>query len=285
MQLDRTLGCFTDSWVGETSTLRCVIKVSSLVAMASQVRRRSPRALAAVFALSVITACGNESASAPSITYPGVDGHGAYLPLRGTSHDPTAASAVVSCDGCHGGTTFREFTCTGCHAAAQTDPIHSSLAGYVAGAVTSADCFRCHRDGSAMLPADHARYFPIGTASHPTTCSTCHLDPRARRDVTQLACVTCHEGRSGYATVHARVRDYPAAPTPASCLRCHADGQVDRLASHGRRTAPGGDAEGGGPGDGDHDTRCFTCHTMIPPPAAGRSWAQDWSQASCSACH
>lgn len=264
--------------------------------MGTQVRTAGARLHAAVVSLSVLIACSQ--AEAPSITYPGIDGHAVYLPLRGTAHDPAGLASATSCEGCHPGTTFTAFTCTGCHTGPLTDPIHvasgSAVAGYVAGAVTSADCYRCHPQGTGIAPEAHGLYFPIGTADHPAVCTTCHTDPVARRDPTKLACLSCHERRPGYGTAHARVRDYPVAPSSPWCLRCHADGQVDRVASHGRRTAPGGDAEGGGPGDGDHDTHCFTCHSMVPPyPLFGglgagvpnRPWAQDWNQAGCTPCH
>jgi hypothetical protein len=119
----------------------------------------------------------------------------------------------------------------------------------------------------------------------------CHTDPAARSDPSKLACLSCHATRPGFATAHAKVRDYPVAVTAPWCLRCHADGQVDRIAAHGRRAGPPGT---GGPGDGNHDAHCFTCHSMVPPYAlfggpgpgvAGKPWAQDWKQATCKPCH
>lgn len=270
--------------------------------MASLVRATRVRVLAAGFALSVLVACGEPDA--PSTTYPGIDGHARYLPLRGTAHDPVGLSSDTSCEGCHTGTTFKAFTCTGCHPSAQTDPIHvssgSAVPGYAAGAVTSADCYRCHPQGTGIAPESHGLFFPIGTAAHPAVCTTCHTDPVARRDPTKLACLSCHEKRPGYATAHARVRDYPVVPSSPWCLRCHADGEVDRIASHGKRALPG-ETEAAGPGDVNpengetlHDTHCFTCHSKVPPyPLFGgsgagvpnRPWAQDWNQAGCTPCH
>jgi hypothetical protein len=262
--------------------------------MVSPVRVTRVRVYTAAIALSVTVACGERDA--PPNTYPGIDGHARYLPLRGTAHDPSGPASATSCEGCHPGTSFKQFLCTGCHTAALTDPIHaSSLApGYVPGAVTSADCYRCHPDGAGIAPATHGLKFPIGTAAHPAVCRMCHTDPASRGDVTRLACVTCHEAQAGFATAHSQVRDYPVAVTAPWCLRCHADGQVDRIASHGRQAVAGGKQGGGGPGDGNHDTRCFTCHSMVPPyplfggPGAGlpnRPWAQDWKQAGCTPCH
>lgn len=255
------------------------------------------RPFAAGFALCVLFACGGPAEKdAPWLTYPGMDAHAAYLPLRGTAHDPAGLAKATSCEGCHTGTSFKEFVCTTCHTPALTDPIHATsfAIGYVPGAVTSADCYRCHPQGTGIVPATHGLLFPIGTAAHPAACRMCHTDPAARKDLTKLACVTCHQGQAGFSTAHAKVKDYPASVTAAWCLRCHADGQVDRIASHGRQSVAGGERGGGGPGDGDHDTRCFTCHTMVPPdPAFGgagagvasKPWAQDWRQASCKGCH
>jgi hypothetical protein len=250
----------------------------------------SMRRLAALLPVAGLVACG-ASAPAPWLTSPGIDGHAVYLPLRGTAHDPSGAASDTSCEGCHPGTSFREFVCTGCHTAPLTDPLHAAATGYVAGAVTSADCYRCHPQGAGFAPADHARLFPIGTAAHPSICGTCHTDLAARSDPSRLACVSCHQARPGFATAHANVRDYPVAVSAPWCLRCHADGQVDRVADHGRRAGPPGT---GGPGDGDHDTHCFTCHSMVPPyalfggPGPGvpdRPWAQDWTQSTCRPCH
>jgi hypothetical protein len=262
--------------------------------MATPVRASRVRVYAAGIALSVLLSCGEKTA--PWNTDPGVDGHALYMPLRGTAHDPAGLSSATSCEGCHSGTTFKTFACTGCHTAALTDPIHaSSLApGYVPGAVTSADCYRCHPDGAGIAPATHGLYFPIGTAAHPPVCRMCHTDATARADPGKLACVSCHEAQPGFSTAHAGVRDYPVAVTAPWCLRCHASGQVDRIASHGRQSVAGGKRGGGGPGDGDHDAHCFTCHSAVPPYAlfggtgAGvpnRPWAQDWKQAGCTPCH
>lgn len=262
--------------------------------MIAVVRAGRARIFVALAALFVNSGCGNSSA--PWNTYPGVDGHAAYLPLRGTAHDPTGAAKGTSCEGCHVGGSFREFTCTTCHPPGQTDPIHAgstAIAGYVTGAVTSADCYRCHPDGAGIAPAMHALKFPIGTASHPALCATCHTDPADRRDPRKLACVSCHEAQGGFAAVHGRVLDYPRPVTAPWCLRCHADSQVDPIAGHGKR-AVSGTKGSAAPGDGEHSTHCFTCHTMVPPDpsfggtAAGvpnRPWAQDWTQARCASCH
>ncbi len=201
------------------------------------------------------------------LTDPGVAGHAAYLPLSGTAHDPSAAAATISCESCHPSTTFKVFDCTSCHSSAVCDPYHAGVSDYpAAGTVTSADCYRCHPQGSSLMsPAQHAPYFAIGTASHPALCAQCHTDPTNRSDPGKLV-----------------------------CLSCHADDQANPIAAHGRQPGPAGSPGSAGPGDGHHDTHCFQCHTMVPPLAlfggpgpgvAGRPWAEDWTVATCSKCH
>jgi hypothetical protein len=242
--------------------------------------------------LALVAACAGEPSDAhPWLTTPGVAGHEPYLLLAGTPHDPSLAGAPVSCEGCHPGESFRTFECTGCHGRAAMDPIHSAASGYVAGAVASADCYACHPRGIGLTPATHSRLFPIETAAHPAVCTQCHADSASRQDVARLLCASCHARQPSFGTAHARVKDYPLAPTSEWCLRCHADGRVLRIADHGRLPGPEGD---GGPGDGDHDTHCFQCHTMVPPlplfggPPPGvpdLPWAQDWAAVTCDRCH
>jgi hypothetical protein len=235
-------------------------------------------------------ACGRP-ADAPWLTAPSLADHAAFLPLAATPHDPTLPGAAVSCDGCHPGTTFAQFVCTTCHGPAATDSLHANVAGYPASGVTSAQCYACHPQGQGLAPADHAAFFPIATAAHPAVCTFCHTDRAARADPSKLACATCHASRPGFSSAHVAVKDCPVAPSPEWCLRCHADSRVDRMAAHGLQAGPSGNA---GPGDGRHDTHCFTCHTMVPPlpffggTGAGipnRPWAQDWKQAACTKCH
>ncbi len=246
-----------------------------------------------LFSAALAAACADGPTEGhPWLTDPGVEGHAPYLLLANTPHDPSVPGALVSCNDCHPGDSFRTFECVACHTPATMDPRHASVAEYPAGGVvTSADCYRCHPKGIGITPANHARFFPIETVSHPAVCTQCHTDPVNRQDPALLACATCHAQHPGFSVAHALVRDYPLAPTPEWCLRCHADGQVDRIASHGMLPGPWGDA---GPGDGTHGTYCFECHTMVPPlplfggpgpGIAGRPWAQDWLIATCTNCH
>jgi hypothetical protein len=276
-------------------------------------------------------ACQQGAGKAPPITYPGVDGHAPFFQLAGTSHEPSPTGAV-QCESCHSGSTFTEFDCRGCHTnanpggsdvLARTDALHTDAGGnpFVANGITyafvSATCLLCHRGGQIT----HS-FFPIGaSSSHNLVCNACHTVLTAKSDLAKLACVSCHgatpppPGLKGLAAAHQALPqpEYPVAPGNDDCIRCHADGQVDRIASHGRQPAPVGMGDSGcrsrgcsaGPGDGNHSAHCFQCHASKPPlfqappsSTGSRPWAQDWSpgglvdptatdptRTSCGQCH
>lgn len=226
-------------------------------------------AIAAGLLAAGAAACEGRSTSAPWLTYPGISGHSAYLPLAGTPHDPSAAGTAVSCEGCHPGSTFTQFACTGCHAQGACDAIHL---GVVAGYTWSSDtCYACHRQGIAA-PANHnSDYFPVGsgTRHQGISCRQCHTDMSRPNDPAAFACASCHLATAGLAALHTSPASgvailtvhtsetqttAPLALTSQNCLRCHADGQVDRIAAH-----PGGEE---GLGNRDHrPAGCTTCHS------------------------
>ena len=189
-------------------------------------------------------------------------------------HDPSAAGFALADKG---------VTCVGCHSdAAQITAAHGGVGGF---AYADATCIACHKDGSGGLPANHdTDYFPVTGTSHASlACAQCHGATRAIGDIT---CTPCH-AQSTMATAHAAI---PATTTgrrdrvtytnyqwaSAYCLECHADGQVNRIASH-----PSFD--NGLTGQG-HAPFCLTCHTSRAP-AGGKAWAADFSKQSCLACH
>lgn len=200
----------------------------------------------------------------------------------------TGSHATFSCDQCHDASApgfalaDQGVACTVCHTNAATTPAHAGVSGY---AWSTGACISCHRDGSAGLPAGHdANFFPVtGTAHAAVGCSSCHGPTRAIADIT---CVPCH-AQATMATAHAAI---PASKTgqrdgktyvnyqwaSAYCLTCHADGQVDRIASH-PRFSHGIQGEG-------HAAFCLTCHTATAP-AGGKAWSADFSKFSCLACH
>ncbi len=222
------------------------------------------RALSLLVFLASAAACGGSGGTAgPWLTDPGVAGHAKYFPLAGTPHDPTAPGTTVSCDSCHSGNTFAQFDCITCHTAAQTDPIHSGVAGY---AHTSDACYGCHRYGSLAMPPDHdTRLFPRGTGSAHAgiSCSQCHTDLTQASNPSNFACASCHLGLdAALVTKHTTSTSNPSITVSAgeistsdsaTCLRCHADSQVNLTSAH-----PTG-SQGMPPHQG---ARCLQCHSM-----------------------
>ncbi len=248
-----------------------------------------------VVLVGLAAACGRGGGSAPWLTDPGVDGHARFFPLAGTPHDPTAPGTTVSCDACHPGNTVAEFDCTTCHTAAATDPGHAGVPGYTH---TSAACLQCHPTGSAGAPANHdPAFFPIsaGTKHAGIACTACHTDLSHPTDPANFACASCHGAMAGFAGKHdpingvaiLTVRTSCTSSTTLSltspnCLRCHADSQVDRVASH-----PGGE---GAFGNGTHAAAgCLTCHVAM---RTDKPFGADFSKSGatqgspgCATCH
>jgi nitrate/TMAO reductase-like tetraheme cytochrome c subunit len=185
---------------------------------------------------------------------------------------------------------FAAFSCTACHGNPDTDSAHAGVAGY---SYASAACYQCHPTGSAA-PADHsARAFPIGTgtAHEGVTCSQCHTDLSHPTDPAAFACDACHLATAGFAASHqspasgisilavhtSRSASTQLPLTSPSCLRCHADSQVDAVASH-----PSG--EDTPRGNGDHrDAGCLTCHSA---QRSDKPFAASFDrEPGCSTCH
>jgi len=245
----------------------------------------------AVLGLLLLAACGRGKSQAPWNTDPGVAGHSRFFLLSGTPHDPAAPGSTVTCGSCHTGSSFTQFDCLSCHGtqglgqtALTAFHVNAGVTGFE---WTSAACYRCHPDGLGV-PTDHStRFFPIGTASHPAVCSSCHTVPASPTDptattVANLACATCHRAQAApndLATLHARVSAAafdPATATSADCLACHADDAVQSVAAHQARFPIA-------KGSGSHDTVCLTCHTQhrADKPYA----AADFTAYDCLACH
>lgn len=245
----------------------------------------------ATVGLLLLAACGRGKSSAPWVTDPGVAGHAQYLLLSGTPHDPSAPGSTVTCASCHTGASFKEFDCLGCHGsqglgqtALTAFHVNAGVTGF---AWASAACYHCHPDGLGV-PADHStRFFPIGTASHPAVCSSCHTAPASPTDptattVANLACASCHRAQAApgdLATLHAQVSAVafdPATATSADCLACHADDAVQSVTAHQAKFPIA-------KGSGSHDTACLTCHTQsrADKPYA----AADFTAFDCLACH
>jgi hypothetical protein len=235
---------------------------------------------AALLLASGLAACERSSATTPWLTYPGVDGHSRFLLLAGTPHDPSVppggGAPAVTCNDCHGGSSFAQFDCLGCHAHSDQTALASLHlgAGVTGFSYDSPSCYRCHPDGLGV-PADHStRLFPIGTPSHPAVCTSCHTDLSNRIPAT-LACASCHAGQPAFAGKHGGVKDFPASPASADCVRCHADDQVNRVADHQAQFPIAS-------GSATHDTACLACHPQL---RTDKAWGTDFNAFSCTGCH
>lgn len=222
---------------------------------------------------------------------------------------------------------WKQVTCVGCHVAvgggrAQHDDqgllagqvtlatLHSGVATYtttVTAKGLSGACLYCHADGAGGAPANHPQLFPIGVGTKHAglACAECHTNPANRKDLTALACKTCHDTKAGFALKHDPVTvgagtinilnlctpngtDNPPCPsqplTVARCLRCHADSQLYRVSSH-----PIGESAFG---QGAHRSAgCFTCHSRM---RADKPWGALFTETQgdrgppptgCFTCH
>ena len=220
----------------------------------------------AALALLASTACpGRQDSASPWNTAPTATSHASF-PIASSS-----AHGQASCDDCHSpqAPSFAQYDCRGCHGDQPTTPLHAAVAGY---RWDGPACYGCHPAGTTDSPAHGAR-FPIrgpGVAHDAVGCAQCHVDPASRVTVD---CATCHLQAT---TQHAAVGDYAAHADTAGCLRCHADGQVSTIASHGQFPIARGSR---------HGTVCLTCH---PGLRADKPWGADFvGSLTCYAagCH
>jgi hypothetical protein len=129
-------------------------------------------------------------------------------------------------------------------------------------------------------PAQHAQqFFPIESGVHAVDCQQCH---GGSDTFAQVDCTGCHT-QATTEPKHAGVGGFQwlstGEETSSSCLRCHADAQVNRLADHlpWVITPPGTTA-----GHKHYLVSCLACH---PSPRADKPFGQDFTRKDCSACH
>ncbi|HEU4385553.1 MAG TPA: cytochrome c3 family protein [Anaeromyxobacteraceae bacterium] len=246
--------------------------------------------IAIALATAAAAGCGSKDRPPDWVTVTDRASHEAMFPIA------TGFHAAADCNDCHGGfDTFKQFTCTTCHAEPQNGQLHAGVSGY---ASDGPSCVRCHPLGTIGVPPNHGTaFFPIGsgTAHADVACSQCHLDMSRANDPTAFGCYACHSalptgwphptsvGNVAILTVHtSQNASQPVDLTdPATCLRCHADSQVDSVASH---------PASGGFGRSEHAAAgCLTCHSgtrtdktfgtnFSTTPAAG-------SGSGCGTCH
>ncbi len=196
------------------------------------------------------------------------ESHAVYYPIGpGTTHEAT-------CLNCHLDPADRRIvSCIDCHSHAQTitDAQHRLIPNYL---WETRACLDCHKSGEVLSRDAHATWFPIAalTAHQDTACGECHTDPGDRHNVN---CVDCHaHPEATTLTQHRRVGNYSFAS--ASCLRCHYDSAVVRIANH-LPFRVGAGSEHSGP-----EVGCIDCHPQTQPE---KPWAADWVPFDCLGCH
>ncbi len=231
--------------------------LSSSVEIPLRVRRLVPLLLCCT-----VLGCREGSGSGNAVTALSFDNHPPFPIAEGTHS--------VDCNTCHGSfDTFSEFTCLeGCHDEAETTSNHDSVGGFV---YDSIYCYDCHWDGLAGDNVDHTKIFPIDSASDHggLFCRNCHRDS-VRSNVTCAA--ECHP-KAAMANTHTDVGGYGwSSPT---CLRCHADSQVDPVALHLPFVIQRGK---------HYRKSCLACH---PNARLDKPFGNDFSTFSCggSGCH
>jgi predicted CXXCH cytochrome family protein len=239
-----------------------------------------------------------------------------------TCHDQNKTTAprtfvadftATNCVGCHDVVVGAVAGVNAIHGSASSlAPLHTSVADFNAlwtGPQLSVQCLICHSDGGASgaAPSNHEQLFPraAGTKHAGISCSSCHTNAANRKDLTAFGCASCHAGITTPKTLTAAhtitgyaITTYLTATTAGgtkstvtismtdsrSCLRCHADGQVDRITSHSTGSS--------GFGQGEHRTAgCLTCHSKL---RTDKPWGANFGEAKgalgppptgCYVCH
>jgi hypothetical protein len=291
---------------------------------------RLPRAAALLAAALALGACKKSGRDAPWLSMPSTAEHAVFFPIGPANVHGAPPGQSPNCDGCHAdlsgyppstpSTTFRTFTCTGCHFEVRAgvfhdDPVaisafHATVTTYAttvadhAGEVASLNggvgpqraedgaCRACHPTGFAT---NHAVFFPLphqdAAGAAVAVCADCHVDYSNR---SLLGCSACHpHDLPATADAHALVPGFTAADSTAGtpaieaasalCVRCHGDGVVPvTVAGHG--ALPGGFIVESGTHAGDAGGACLDCHPDVRVGFQG--FAADFTTTTCSvACH
>jgi hypothetical protein len=184
--------------------------------------------------------------------------HDAIFPIFSGAH----AGTWSSCAACHiDPNNLQTFTCmsSGCHAQAQTDPIHAGITGY---SYVASQCLSCHPTGAPATFTQHDQlYFPIYTGTHAgiwSSCAACHT---AAGDPSVFTCMSsgCHV-QAQTDPIHAGVTGY--AYVASQCLSCHPTGTQGNFTQHDQLYFP----IYSGTHAGAWST-CAACHTTAGDPS------------------
>lgn len=192
---------------------------------------------------------------------------------------PKDYHANITCKTCHTDPANpRNVSCTtgNCHPMADTGNKHplGLVPNYM---YSSGACVMCHPNGT-IAGVDHSKLFPIAMADKHTgiACATCHADVNNRKNVT-CAAAMCH-AQAAMTTKHGNAKvvsdaNRGYAYSSPLCLKCHADSQVDRVATHDAKFRVS---------SGDHHRPCLQCHDTL---RKDKAWAADFTAHNCIQCH
>src|SRR5882724_7511222 len=217
----------------------------------------------------------------------------------------------MPCLTCHGtirtdkpwAADFKQQACSGCHSEAIDQVVsRHALLQITAVPADTASCLSCHPNGEPAMNFNHV-FFPVALgdvhalgadAVHlpgAISCKSCHTTGAS----TSVDCTVCH-GPADQNTRHSGlVGPEPANATPlwsgtgaapggesANCLLCHANGALQRVATHAQTTAqPAGFSIAGG----NHFQSCEQCHTATKTDPRLTNPQLDFAVASCANCH
>ncbi len=206
--------------------------------------------------------------------------HEKYFPIASGVHK-------LDCDACHGvADDFEQARCTSCHTHNESDTraIHFNLtANYQYADIA---CVTCHPTGQSVR-FDHTNFFPIreGSKHVGITCARCHTDQTDRHVVD---CLSCHPPTPTDGQ-HKEVRGYER--TSSTCVLCHPDSTVNRIAVHLPFHITRGFAhyaiqylEDGGV-DNEFTTPRVACYECHPNTPYGKPFTSDYKTYACVTCH
>lgn len=129
-----------------------------------------------------------------------------------TSFPLLGLHAVVACEQCHAGPTFRdaETGCVTCHA---SDDAHDMRLG--------PDCAECHNPNGWMVwrfDHDAQTRFPLGGAHAELSCHSCHRDAAPHGIELGMTCASCHAREDRHQGEFGR-----------DCSRCHNDSSWNEI--------------------------------------------------------
>jgi len=141
----------------------------------------------------------------------GVFNHGGFYALLGVH-------ATQPCAACHANNVYKG-TSTLCYSCHQTQYAKAANPNHI-GAGFPTTCEICHKasDASFAQGVFNHTYFPITTARHNASCSTCHVDPT---NYAVFSCFACHT-KSATDAKHAGRTGYRY--DSAACYACHPNG-------------------------------------------------------------